>query len=94
MARTLPMPGPGAFEAGLPGATMQAENDRGISLSTLPARGRDRAIALAIVCISSALFACTVPFAGIPLTPVPAFVGSYQSALSINGIVTAVLLCW
>ncbi len=71
---------------------MQAGNDRSIFLSTLPATGRDRAIALAVVCVSSALFVCTVPFAGIPLAPVPAFVASYQSALAINDIITAVLL--
>ena len=71
---------------------MQAENDRSIFLSTMPATGRDRAIALAVVCISSALFVCTVPFAGVPLAQVPAFVASYQSALAINDIITAVLL--
>ena len=71
---------------------MQAENDRSIFLSTTPATGRDRAIALAVVCISSALFACTVPFAGVPLAQVPAFVASYQSALAIIDVITAVLL--
>ena len=71
---------------------MQAANDRSIFLSTLPATGRDRAIALAVVCISSALFACTVPFAGAPLAPVPAFVASNQSALAISDVITAVLL--
>ena len=71
---------------------MQAENERSIFLSTLPASRRDRAIALAVVCVSSAFFACTVPFAGVPLTPVPAFVASYQSALAIFDIITSVLL--
>ena len=33
-----------------------------------------------------------MPFAGVPLTPVPAFVASYQSALAINDLITAVLL--
>jgi hypothetical protein len=82
----------GAYNSGLPGATMQAPNDRSIFLSTMPATGRDRAIALAVVCVSSALFACTVPFAGVPLAPVPAFVASYQSALAISDVITAVLL--
>ncbi len=71
---------------------MQAENERSIFLSTLPASRRDRAIALAIVCISSAFFACAVPFAGVPLPPVPAFVASYQSALAVSDVITAVLL--
>ena len=38
------------------------------------------------------LFACAVPFAGVPLAPVPAFVASYQSALAINDVITAILL--
>ena len=33
-----------------------------------------------------------MPFAGVPLAPVPAFVASYQSALAINDLITAVLL--
>jgi PAS domain S-box-containing protein len=71
---------------------MQAGDDRSIFLSTMPATSRDRTIAFAVVGISSVLFACAVPFAGTPLTPVPAFVASYQSALAINDLITAVLL--
>ena len=58
----------------------------------MPATGRDRAAAASIVVVSALLFACAVPFAGIPLPPVPAFVASYQSALAINDLITAVLL--
>lgn len=61
-------------------------------LSTLPATRRDRKIALAVVGISALLFACVVPFAGMPLPQVPAFVASYQSALVVNDLITAVLL--
>ena len=71
---------------------MQADDDRSIILSTLPATSRDRAVALAVVGVSSILFACAVPFAGMPLTPVPAFVASYQSALAVNDLITAILL--
>jgi PAS domain S-box-containing protein len=71
---------------------VHAGNDRSIFLSTLPATSRDRTAALAVVGVSSILFACAVPFAGVPLTPVPAFVASYQSALAINDLITAVLL--
>jgi len=71
---------------------VHAGNDRSIFLSTLPATSRDRTTALAVVGVSSVLFACAVPFAGIPLAPVPAFVASYQSALAINDLITAVLL--
>jgi PAS domain S-box-containing protein len=71
---------------------VQEDNDRSIFLSILPATSRDRALALAIVGISAVLFACAVPFAGMPLTPVPAFVASYQSALAVNDLITAILL--
>ena len=71
---------------------MQAGDNRSIFLSTLPATRRDRTAALAVVIVSSTLFACAVPFARVPLTPVPAFVASYQSALAINDLFTAILL--
>ncbi len=71
---------------------MQVDGDRGVFLSTLPATRRDRAVALAVVAVSSVLFVCAVPFAGMPLAPIPAFVASYQSALAINDLITAVLL--
>jgi PAS domain S-box-containing protein len=58
----------------------------------LPATQSDRTAALAIVGISAILFALAVPFAGTPLIQVPAFVASYQSALAVSDIITAVLL--
>ena len=48
--------------------------------------------ALAVVGVSAVLFALRGTFAGVPLAPVPAFVASYQSALAINDLITAVLL--
>jgi PAS domain S-box-containing protein len=69
-----------------------ADDDRSIFLSTLPASSRERTIALIVVSVSSVLFACAVPFAGMPLAQVPAFVASYQSALAINDLITAILL--
>src|SRR3954471_4884524 len=71
---------------------MQTGSERNIFLSTMPATGRDRMAAASIVAVSALLFACAVPFAGVPLAPVPAFVASYQSALAINDLITAVLL--
>jgi PAS domain S-box-containing protein len=71
---------------------MQTGSERNIFLSTMPASGKDRTAAVAIVVVSALLFACAVPFAGMPLAPVPAFVASYQSALAINDLITAVLL--
>src|SRR3954452_21253813 len=67
-------------------------DERNIFLSTMPATRRDRMPALAVVGVSAVLFACAVPFATVPLAPIPAFVASYQSALAINDLITAVLL--
>jgi PAS domain S-box-containing protein len=67
-------------------------DERNIFLSTMPATRGDRKSALIVVGISAVLFACAVPFAGVPLPPVPAFVASYQSALAVNDAITAVLL--
>jgi PAS domain S-box-containing protein len=67
-------------------------DERNIFLSTMPASRADRRAALAIIGISTVLFACAVPFAGVPLTPAPAFVASYHSALAINYLFTALLL--
>jgi PAS domain S-box-containing protein len=71
---------------------VQADDDHGIFLSTMPATRRDRAVAFAVVGISFVLFVCVLPFAGTALAPVPAFVASYQSALAINDLITALLL--
>ncbi len=71
---------------------MLAPSDRNIFLSTLPASRADRRLALTVVGISIVLFVLAVPYAGVPLTPVPAFVASYQSALAVNDIITAILL--
>ena len=61
-------------------------------LSTLPAGDRDRRLALAVVVVSAAVFLLAAPFATIALTPVPAFLPAYQSALVISDVITAVLL--
>jgi len=71
---------------------MQMVSDRNMFLSTLPASRTDRNAAWIVVGVSFVLFVFAIPFAGMPLTPVPAFVASYQSALAINDIITAVLL--
>jgi hypothetical protein len=79
-----------AFAASWPEDDMGDE--RSIFLSTMKATRSDRMAALAVVGVSAVLFVCAVPFAGVPLAPVPAFVASYQSALAINDLITAVLL--
>ena len=67
-------------------------DERNIFLSNMPATRRDRMPALAVVIVSAMLFVAAVPFASVPLTPIPAFIASYQSALAINDLITAVLL--
>ena len=71
---------------------MQTADERNIFLSTLPATNRDRAWAIAVVGVSSVLFVSAALYATVPLTPVPAFIASYQSALAINDLITAILL--
>jgi PAS domain S-box-containing protein len=63
-----------------------------IFLSTLPAGRRERRCALVVVLVSLAVLCAAVPFAQVPLTPVWAFIPSYQSALVINDLITAVVL--
>jgi PAS domain S-box-containing protein len=82
----------GSGYGGLREVNVPAANDRSTFLSTLPASQSDRTAALAVVAVSSILFALAVPYAGVPLARVPAFIASYQSALAVCDIVTAVLL--
>jgi signal transduction histidine kinase len=63
-----------------------------IFLSTLPAERNERRLAFGVVLISVAIFLPAVPFAKVPLGPVPAFIPIYQSALAVNDVITAVLL--
>jgi PAS domain S-box-containing protein len=67
-------------------------DDRSIFLSTLPASPGDRRVALAVAGVSLILFVCAAPFATVPLTPMPAVVASYQTALALNDLITAILL--
>jgi PAS domain S-box-containing protein len=61
-------------------------------LSTAPVRPMDRRVAAAAVAISAVIFVCAAPFAATPLPKAPAFIPSYESALAINDLITAVLL--
>ncbi|MGJ4942941.1 PAS domain S-box protein [Bradyrhizobium sp. HKCCYLS1011] len=69
-----------------------ARNEHDIFLSTAPATRRDQTAALLVVAVSAIAFALAVPFAKLPLAPVPAFIASYQSALALNDVITAILL--
>jgi len=61
-------------------------------LSTLPAAFAEQRLALAVVVISTVIFAAVAPFAKLQLAPMPAFLPAYQSALIVNDLITAVLL--
>ena len=62
------------------------------SLAILPARPREQRIALVVVVLSCVIFAVVAPFAKRPLTPVPAFLPVYQSALVMCDLITAALM--
>ncbi len=66
--------------------------EQGTFLPTLPARPFDRRLALAVLIVSTLIFAVTAPFARVQLPAVWAFIPSYQSALAINDLITAILL--
>jgi hypothetical protein len=83
---------PNAFDSGSQKANMHADKVRHSLLSNMPATPRDRRIALAVVAVSALLFVIAVPYAGTPLAPMPAFVASYQSAMALSDLITAVLL--
>jgi PAS domain S-box-containing protein len=61
-------------------------------LSTVPAGRRDWRLAIAMVAVSALAFCCAVPFVRLPLGKVTAFIPSYESALAINDLITAILL--
>ncbi|WP_324156968.1 response regulator [Ideonella sp.] len=61
-------------------------------VATQPATPAARRRALAVLGLSLALFVVLLPFAQQPLTPVPAFIPAYQSALVMGDLITAALL--
>jgi hypothetical protein len=61
-------------------------------LSTMPPSPTDRRLAAAVVAVSVLVFAVTAPFARVQLPAVWVFVPSYQSALAVNDVITAILL--
>jgi signal transduction histidine kinase len=61
-------------------------------LSTLPAATAAQRLAIAVVLISTAIFAAIAPFAKMQLAPMAAFLPAYQAALIVNDLITAVLL--
>jgi PAS domain S-box-containing protein len=66
--------------------------EAGAPLSTAPASSPDRRLAIAVVVASAVVFVATIPFVRVPLARVPAFIPSYESALILNDLITAILL--
>lgn len=62
------------------------------SLSTALATRGEKRVALAIIVVSTLLFAVCVPFVRVPLARMPAFIPAYQSALFLVDLITALLL--
>jgi signal transduction histidine kinase/ActR/RegA family two-component response regulator len=65
---------------------------RGIFLSIMRASPRERRLALTVVALSLGVFMFCVPFAKLALTPIDAFIPAYESAVTINDLITTVLL--
>ncbi|MBN8941964.1 MAG: PAS domain S-box protein [Rhizobiales bacterium] len=71
---------------------MPDSDKQGYFLATLPATAFDRKLAWAAVGISSLFFLLAVPFAGMKLPEMPAFVAGYQFSLAIIDLITVILL--
>ncbi len=74
------------------GSPGDAIAERSLLLSTAAATSKDRRIVFAVAIASVLAFLAIVPFAKVPMAPLPAFIPFYQSALVFNDLVTAVLL--
>jgi Membrane-associated sensor, integral membrane domain len=71
---------------------VQSGDGNGLFLSTLPPERRERRLALGVIIVSAATFLCSAPFAEVPLGQMPAFIPIYQSALTVNDFVAAIIL--
>jgi signal transduction histidine kinase len=70
----------------------EATTERTVFLSTLPASARERRFASIVALVLLGLFLLAAPFAKVKLAEVWAFIPSYQSALLVNDLITAILL--
>jgi uncharacterized paraquat-inducible protein A len=66
--------------------------DRVVSLSSVPAASHQRTIVFAVAGILLVAFALTVPFAHVQLPHFVSFNPSVESIVSVNDLVTAILL--
>jgi signal transduction histidine kinase len=70
----------------------QSIDEQTVFLSAVPASKRDRAFATRLALISLGLFLLAAPFAKVKLAEVWAFIPSYEGALLVIDLVTAILL--
>ena len=63
-----------------------------VFLSIMPARSTERRVALGVVLVSLAISLAAAPFAKTQLPRVEAFIPIYESALTFNDLITAILL--
>ncbi|HEY8051069.1 MAG TPA: sensor histidine kinase, partial [Ramlibacter sp.] len=61
-------------------------------VSTLRPTAQQQRTAVAVAAISAIVFAFAAPYAKLPLAPEPGFLPSYQSAMVVFDLVTAILL--
>jgi diguanylate cyclase (GGDEF)-like protein len=61
-------------------------------LSDQPAGRGEQRFACAVIAVSAMFFLILLPFAKVPLAPLPVFIPIYQSALLINDLITVVFL--
>jgi diguanylate cyclase (GGDEF)-like protein len=67
-------------------------DDLSIFSSTIPAGRAQSRPAFAVVLGCIAIFIVALPFARVPMTPVWAFIPSYETVIAANNLITAVLL--
>lgn len=84
---SVPMPGAQALTHLMPQVGPESS-----FLSTVRPTSHDRRLALAIMIASTLAFTITAPFARTPLTPLPAFLPIYQTAVIISDVITSILL--
>src|ERR1700741_4840828 len=63
-----------------------------VFLSILPARRTERRVALGVVLAALAISLIATPFAKVQLPRLDAFIPIYESALTFNDLITAILL--
>jgi PAS domain S-box-containing protein len=74
------------------GGTEAADHDEQALLASAPADQLQKQLALAAVIISAVVFLILLPFVRMPLFKMPAFIASYEAALAIIDLITAILL--